>query len=1016
MKSILKTSRTDKPGMGYLKVPGLILMFMFLAQITFAQTTLVWKGTVSSDALNSANWEPQMDIAGNILQIDSAYKYTNAPVISGSDSITINNLLLDKTGILTIDLDDSLDVIYISTETPNLFGTININRGTLLVRRCEIDDSNTVVTVKTGGILETNKYLFFGNGSSPAFGGFLNIEGKGLVRHTASNLPGRFPSDTTQGIITIVDDGVLDVKSNWVAGAEAAVAKGQLTSTPDRDIVIKYNAETNWTHIYSRDKMAFLIEPVASQKVAVNESGNLLYVIQNDGWASMTSFDWKYTTTSGSGYVSFSPVQTNDSITPVFTNSGSFYVVCVGNNGTTDVTSNEVFFVVSSDKVSISPAGKQKLRVGQMGAMLTVTETETASSREWKYSTTSGKDFVSFPTAQTGTEYTPDFADPGVYYVNCQSVIGGVTHTSNEVEIEVVATDAAAYDMKWVGDVSSDAHELVNWFPISHIEGNNLIIDTPYVHAPVISAAGNDHIGTLDVRIGASLTIDKPATDTLFRGSDFYLWGHLIVNSGVFRINGRLRLEDDSVKVTVTGGKILMTVDFIVGTSNGAEGADFINMSGNGIIDAGAQIWRWANSREKSVFTITDNARLLIHSDARSVIYARMDSTQIRTVPEDTLIVVYPYIVGEDTMTMVYARPLAAFGIAPPDQQILGVNEEAAELSTVNSDDKVGFEWKYSTTSGSGYASFDPVQTESTCTPSFDAAGTYYVICEGYSLIDTAISANEVEIVVVSVAISPTDMQTITHNIEGTTLTVAESVAADSREWKFSMTSGSGYTSLPIPQTGTSVTPLLPPIIPAGIYYVVCESNFGTKSIISNEVTIRLVTNSIAPTDDQLIAPTNEGTPLTVTESIEADSRAWKYTLTPGENYEAAPGDPTGLSWAPVFDSEGTYYVVCVSTYGALEVISNEVMVDVVEGVSVEDLEADDFMLYPNPATERFFISFAKSGSYTVHLIDMQGRLVLTKEFYNATVPQMITLNQPGIYFVRVITGDSVSVAKIILE
>src|SRR4030042_2902089 len=263
-----------------------ILAFLFVAQIAFPQaTTLVWKGTVSSDALNTANWEPQMSIAGNILQIDSSYKYTNAPVISGSDSITINNLNLARTGILTIELEDSLDVVYISTETPNLFGTININRGTLLVRRCEIDDSNSVVNVTTGGILETNKYLFFGGSGAPLFGGFLNVSGKGLVRHTATNLPGRFPSDTTQGIITLVDDGRMEIKGNWVTTAQNAVLKGQLTSTPDRDIVIKYLAENNWTHIYSRDKMAFLIEPVDPQKIAVNETGKLESVIQNDGGA-----------------------------------------------------------------------------------------------------------------------------------------------------------------------------------------------------------------------------------------------------------------------------------------------------------------------------------------------------------------------------------------------------------------------------------------------------------------------------------------------------------------------------------------------------------------------------------------------------------------------------------------------------------------------------------------------------------------------------------------------------------
>jgi hypothetical protein len=462
----------------------------------------------------------------------------------------------------------------------------------------------------------------------------------------------------------------------------------------------------------------------------------------------------------------------------------------------------------------------------------------------------------------------------------------------------------------------------------------------------------------------------------------------------------------------VTGGKIIMGTDFIVGTADGTAGAQYINIYNDGVIDAGAQIWRWATDSLKSVITIKDDARLFVHADFRGEIETRMARRQILTDSSQELVMVYPYIVGEDTMTMVYAKDTAAFAIAPEDQQITGVNEQASELSTVNDKDKVGFEWKYTTTSGSGYISFDPAQKNSTCKPVFANAGTYYVICEGYSLTDTVSSINEVEIVVVSVTIAPTGVQTVAPANEGTALVVTESVAADSREWKFSTTSGTGYVALPGMPTGTSWTPLF---VNAGTYYVICSSNYGGKSINSNQVTIRVVTVTVAPAY-QLIAPTTAGTPLVVTESITADSRLWKYTETSEVDYVPAPGNPTGTSWAPIFDNEGYYYVVCVSKYGTTEIISNEAEVEVVEGVNVKDLESNDIMLYPNPAANRFFVSSAKSGSYTVQLIDMQGRLVLAKEFNNASGPQLIDVNQSGIFFVKVITSDSISITKIILE
>jgi hypothetical protein len=1021
-KSVLTTSWLNQPGMGAFRIPVLIMLFVLSAQVINAQgTTMVWQGNVSTNALLNANWDPQISIVNNTLQVDSAKFWSNAPVVSVDSNISVFMINMARTASFTIDNTSPSAMFTVagsSSIVTFLVGTYNVSGGELrFSRNITLDDSTAVINISgTGRMTYGASLLMSHRENSTTFhpGGTINISDNGVLY--CRNMPIRFDNvDTTKGIIVITDNGLLDIAGNVIADVTTYVNKAQIRSTPDKDIVVKYKPDLNRTHVTCRDKMAFVIEPETAQKIIANQSGTPIAVVQNDGWASMVSFEWKYSTTSGSGYVSFSPAQTNDTIVPVFPNPGAYYLVCVGNNGTTDVTSNEVQFVIASDKVSIAPAGKQKLRSGQMGSMLTVTETEAASSREWLYSTTSGTGYVSFSPAQTGTEYTPDFVeDSTTYYVICRSVIGGINHPSNEVEVEVIAETDPAFDMIWLGGTSEDVKEMTNWFPIAHIEGNNLFVDTPYVHAPVLSSPGVDKIAGFDVQDGASFTIDKPSmSDTLYKTTnDWYLYGQLNVYGGVFHNRGRLRLEANTPKVVVTGGKIIMTTDFIVGRADGTQGAEDIIISGNGVIDAGAQIWRWATDTLRSDFHITDNGKLLVHADFRGEIETRMAKRQILTDSDQVLVVVYPYVVGEDTMTMVYAKDTAAFAITPTAQQIIGVNEEAAELTTLNAADKLGFEWKYSTTSGDDYVSFDPVQVDATCKPMFDAAGTYYVICEAYSLTDT-VESNEVELVVVSVAVAPVDMQTIIPAEEGATLTVTESLASDARAWKYSTTSGSGYTALPGGPTGATWTPLF---VNSGIYYVICESSYGEKIISSNEVTIRVVTNSIAPAETQEVAPTNEASPLTVTESLAPDSRLWKYTETSGQDYVAAPGNPTGTSWAPVFDAEGFYYVVCVSIYGSLEVVSNEVEIDVIEGVSVEKLQANDILLYPNPAAGKFYVSSAKAGSYIVHLIDMQGRLVLSREFNNATGEQMITVNQTGMYFVKIITGDSVSVAKIIIE
>jgi len=93
-----------------------------------------------------------------------------------------------------------------------------------------------------------------------------------------------------------------------------------------------------------------------------------------------------------------------------------------------------------------------------------------------------------------------------------------------------------------------------------------------------------------------------------------------------------------------------------------------------------------------------------------------------------------------------------------------------------------------------------------------------------------------------TVSISPTADQNILIGANGTALTANESPsAADSREWKYSTTSGSGYGSFSPVETGTSYTPNF---ASAGTYYVICESTFGGDVEASNEVQINVTAPS----------------------------------------------------------------------------------------------------------------------------------------------------------------------------
>ncbi|MEX1003494.1 MAG: hypothetical protein WDZ35_15355 [Crocinitomicaceae bacterium] len=94
---------------------------------------------------------------------------------------------------------------------------------------------------------------------------------------------------------------------------------------------------------------------------------------------------------------------------------------------------------------SIFPTNDQNIEVGVDGTTMMVTENPSAAdSREWKYSNVSGSGYVSFSPTETGTNYTPNFASAGTYYVICESNFGGSIESSNEVKITV--TEPASFE------------------------------------------------------------------------------------------------------------------------------------------------------------------------------------------------------------------------------------------------------------------------------------------------------------------------------------------------------------------------------------------------------------------------------------------------------------------------------------------------------------------------------------------------------------------------------------------
>src|SRR5690554_4260010 len=178
------------------------------------------------------------------------------------------------------------------------------------------------------------------------------------------------------------------------------------------------------------------IAPVAVQNLIENQNGSILTVTEN---ATADSRQWKYATTAGGPYIDITG-ETATTYTPLFPTAVTYYVVCESVLAGTNVISNEVQINVVEFTASITPAAVQNLVENQTGSTLTVTESQTADSRQWKYASTSGGPYTDAIAGQTATTYTPQFSTAGTYFVVCESEIDGFTTLSNEVKITVEST------------------------------------------------------------------------------------------------------------------------------------------------------------------------------------------------------------------------------------------------------------------------------------------------------------------------------------------------------------------------------------------------------------------------------------------------------------------------------------------------------------------------------------------------------------------------------------------------
>jgi uncharacterized repeat protein (TIGR01451 family) len=98
-------------------------------------------------------------------------------------------------------------------------------------------------------------------------------------------------------------------------------------------------------------------------------------------------------------------------------------------------------------------------------------------------------------------------------------------------------------------------------------------------------------------------------------------------------------------------------------------------------------------------------------------------------------------------------------------------------------------------------------------------------------------------------------------------------------------------------------------------------------------------------------------------------------------------------------------------------IITNTFTTTFVETLSVGDVNNASFSIYPNPAKDLVTIQLANfNDSYTIELIDIQGKLIYKKAINSDMSELNISSLKSGLYFVQLKSGSKTMVQKLIIE
>ncbi|HLN22339.1 MAG TPA: FG-GAP-like repeat-containing protein [Bacteroidales bacterium] len=667
--------------------------------------------------------------------------------------------------------------------------------------------------------------------------------------------------------------------------------------------------------------------------------------------------------------------------------SGTYFwsVQAIDNSfaGSAFATENKLIIPYSS---SIAPLTEQILVINQSGTALTVTESSTPNSRQWKYSTTQGGPYTNTITGANGTSWTPLFQDWGTYYVVCESVKDGVTYTSNEVRINIpVLSEVTGNGLANITNRYATAGDYDNDGDLDLLVGmggsNRLFRNDGTAFVEVIPAFRSksayqgkwgdyDNDGDLDVLLVGSGSYIFRNDGAAFTEIAAGLYGASSYSQCAwfdYDVDGDLDViytTDTDTKIFRNDNSVFNEVSSgIAGITSGAlDCGDFDNDGDPDILICGYSdnVYIAAVYRNNSGVFRNINAALPGMYYYSSAVWGDYDNDGDLDIA----------LAGTGFSNQNTSSNLAKIfrndnGIfADINANLTGIYNSNVSFADYDNDGDLDLLVSGSTSSNvystKIYRNDNSVFTDinaglpglrfaSAAWGDYDKDNDLDLILagtkqDGFGYVSlfknnitvpnakpsspfglSAVNTGKIDLSWSKSSDSKTPQAGLTYNVYISTV----SGAVNKKSPMAGLPIGTRKITArgPEQRNAYSVKNL-----PAGTYYWSVQaidnsfagSDFAAESSFSVPFSL-----SISPLADQLINPGTSGTTLTVTESAIPASRQWKYSTVPGGLYTNFAGQnaPTFTPSYSSFPSYGTYYVVCTSVYNSITYTSQEVKI-----------------------------------------------------------------------------------------